>query len=176
MVPKLTDSAPRGEHFCFPPKPLPASFPTVTNNPVYHFFHTPGNPGPLVLRMTLAGIFFYHGAQKTLGWFGGPGWTGTISAWSESLGLPTAVAAAVIVAEILISASMFFGFLTRLSGLAVVVVKAGAIFALSRGAAGLMDFELPVLVLASGLTIFFMGGGALSIDRAISRNLLPMVG
>ena len=148
----------------------------VSNNPVYLFFHTPGNPGPLILRLTTAGIFFYHGMQKCFGWFGGPGWDVTISTWSETLGLPFAVAATVIIAELLIATSLFFGFLTRLAALGAGAVMAGAIVVLARGSVSLTDFELPVLLCATGLALFFQGAGALSIDRAISRNLLPVFG
>lgn len=148
----------------------------VSNNPVYLFFHTPGNPGPLILRLTAAGIFFYHGMQKSFGWFGGPGWNATIATWSETLGLPFVLAATVIVAELLIAAALLFGFLTRLAALGVVAVMVGAIVVLARGSVGLMDFELPILLCAVGFALFFQGAGALSIDRAISRNLLPVFG
>ncbi len=148
----------------------------VTNNPVYHFFHTPGNPGPFLIRMAVAAVFFYHGAQKALGWFGGPGWDTTLASWTTSLGLPIFLGAIVIAGELLICVSLFFGFLTRLSGLGVVAIMSGAIVVLVRGGAGVMDLELPVLVCTAGLALFFLGGGALSLDRAISRNILPVVG
>jgi putative oxidoreductase len=148
----------------------------VTNNPVYHFFHTPGNLGPLVLRMTVAAIFFFHSAQKTLGWFGGPGWSGTLAAWSETLGMPTAVAAAIIIGEVLVCLSLFFGFLTRLAGLGVMIIMSGAFVVVARSAGGFADLELPLIVCASGFALFSFGAGALSVDRAISRNLLPLVG
>lgn len=148
----------------------------VTNNPVYHFFHTPGNPGPFLIRMAVAAIFFYHGAQKALGWFGGPGWDTTLASWTTALGLPAFLGAIVIASELLISVSLFFGFLTRLSGLGVVAIMSGAVVVLVRGGAGIMDLELPVLVCTAGLALFFLGGGALSLDRAISRNILPVVG
>ena len=60
----------------------------MTNNPVYHFFHTPGNAGPLVLRLVTAGVFFFHGTQKALGWFGGVGWHGTVEARGVALPEP----------------------------------------------------------------------------------------
>lgn len=150
----------------------------MTKNPVFHFFHSPGNVGPLILRLSLAGLFFYHGSQKAFGWFGGAGWQGTIDSWTAttSIGLPVLLASTVIVLELAVCLALFFGFLTRLAGLAVVAIMTGALLILSRNTVVFSDFELPFLVWAMGLAIFCLGGGALSVDRAISRNLLPIVG
>jgi len=150
----------------------------VTKNPVFHFFHSPGNVGPLILRISLAGLFFYHGSQKAFGWFGGAGWQGTIDSWTAttSIGLPVLLASTVIILELAVCLALFFGFLTRLAGLAVVAIMTGALLILSRNTVVFSDFELPFLVWAMGLAIFCLGGGALSVDRAISRNLLPIVG
>ena len=153
-------------------------FRPVTNNPVFHFFHTPGNAGPLVLRMAAAGIFFFHGTQKALGWFGGPGWQGTIQTWTSAtgLGLPDVIAPLVMVAELAICLALFFGLFTRLAGFAVVVIMSGALFIVSKHAPGIENLELPFLVWASGIALLCLGGGAFSIDRAISKNILPIVG
>ena len=35
-------------------------------------------------------VFFAHGAQKVLGWFGGPGLKGTIGQMQKGLGIPPA--------------------------------------------------------------------------------------
>ena len=147
----------------------------MTKNPVYHFFYSPGNVGPLILRLSLSGIFFYHGTQKALGWFGGPGWQGAVEALA-GFGLPAVVTSLVIAMEIAISLSLFFGFLTRLAGIAAAIVMSGALIVLSGQGAAFADLELPGIILAAGLAIACLGGGALSIDRAISRNLLPLVG
>ena len=40
---------------------------------------------PLALRLPLGVIFFGHGAQKMLGWFGGYGWHGTMQYFTNSL-------------------------------------------------------------------------------------------
>lgn len=150
----------------------------MTNNPVYHFFYTPGNAGPLVLRLAAAGVFFFHGAQKALGWFGGVGWHRTIETWTSAtgLGLPAVIAPLVMVAELVICAGLFLGFFTRLAGLGVVLIMSGALFAIGKGSPGLLDLELPLMVWAAGLALFCLGGGAISVDRAISKNLLPVVG
>jgi len=153
-------------------------FRSVTKNPVYYFFHSPGNVGPLVLRFAVAGIFFYHGTQKALGWFGGAGWQGTIDSWTSTtgLGLPFILASLAMVLELAICLALFFGFFTRLAGLGVVVNMTGALIILGRNTPVFSDLELPLMVWAAGLAIFCLGGGALSIDRGISKNLLPIVG
>ena len=38
---------------------------------------TDGNAATTILRLVLGIVFFAHGAQKTLGWFGGYGFSGT---------------------------------------------------------------------------------------------------
>ena len=162
-----------------PAKPLPLLVcHPVTNNPVYHFFHTPGNAGPLVLRLATAGVFFFHGTQKAFGWFGGAGWIRTIETWTSAtgLGLPAVIAPLVMVSELLICAGLFLGFFTRLSGIGVVVVMSGALFVIGKTSPAFLDMELPLMVWAAGLALFCLGGGAISVDRAISKNLLPVVG
>jgi hypothetical protein len=56
---------------------------------------------PTFARIILGIIFFAHGAQKVLGWFGGPGLRKTLSNLTEHVGLPTVVAVAAIGAEFL---------------------------------------------------------------------------
>lgn len=149
----------------------------VSSNPVYSFFFTPANPGPFFLRMVVAWTFFYHGAQKAFGWFGGEGWTATIEAWTaaDGISLPYVAVACLIVVELLIAAGLFLGFLTRLGGLAVVLLMIGAIIYI-HGLTSYAEVEYPVLLLISGLTLVFTGGGWFSVDRGISSNLLPSVG
>lgn len=149
---------------------------SVTKNPVFHLFHSPGNVGPLILRLVLAGIFFYHGSQKAFGLFGGLGWQETIESWNTSLGLPFVLGSSVILLELIVCLLLFLGFLTRLAGLAVVVIMTGALVVLGRSTMVFSDLELPLLVWSVGLAILCLGGGALSVDRGISKNLLPIVG
>ncbi len=151
---------------------------SVTNNPVYHFFYTPGNAGPLILRMTMAVVFFYHATQKAFGWFGGSGWMSTIETWTSvtGLGLPAVIAPLVMVSELAICATLFFGFLTRLASLGAVIILSGAIFHIAKHSPSFGDLELPLILWAAGVALFCLGGGAISLDRGISKNILPSVG
>lgn len=127
--------------------------------------------------MALAVVFFFHGTQKAFGWFGGPGWSETILLWTNDNGmnLPYVFAALAVIMEVLIALSLFLGLFTRLGGLGVCIIMGAAIF-LMQNTAGFTDLEYPVIVFTAGLSLLFIGGGALSIDRAVSSNLLPVVG
>ncbi len=154
-----------------------ASVRAVSNNPVYSLFATPGSFAPFFLRLSVAAIFFFHGAQKAFGWFGGGGWHATMESWSsaEGPGLPAAVTVALIVAQLVVPMGLVLGFLTRLAALAVVVIMAGELYYVSGGAT-FDAVQLPLMILAAGLALLFIGGGHLSVDRGISKNLLPYVG
>jgi putative oxidoreductase len=52
----------------------------------------------LVLRVALAIVIFPHGAQKLLGWYGGPGVDGTMQLFA-ALGVPAGIAVLVIVSD-----------------------------------------------------------------------------
>jgi len=149
----------------------------VARNPIYSFFASKDSLAPLFLRLALTSIFVFHGCQKAFGWFGGDGWTATITSMTDAnnLGLPFLIAAAVIIVEPLIALSLFFGFLTRLAALAVTILMVGALVYVHTSE-NFLDLQTPLLVLASGLALLFSGGGFLSIDRGISSGLLPDVG
>ena len=144
---------------------------------MYSLFATRATFAPFFLRMALSAVFFYHGAQKAFGWFGGEGWQGTMALWTSAEGahLPYAPVSLLIVAELAAAGGLFFGFLTRLAGLAVFLIMAGSLFSM-HGGTTFDAVEYPLLVMAAGISLFFIGGGHLSIDRAISSNLLPYVG
>jgi putative oxidoreductase len=149
----------------------------VSNNPVYSFFATRGSFAPFFLRLALAAIFFYHGVQKTFGWFGGDGWTGTMELWTSSEGynLPYVLVAFLLIAELAVCLGLLFGFLTRLAALAVVIIM-GVVLIFVHGGTTFEAVEFPLVLLAAGLSLVITGGGYFSLDRAISVNLLPNVG
>src|SRR5258708_12279985 len=41
-----------------------------------------------ILRLVLGVVFFAHGAQKLLGWFGGPGFSGSMGMFTGHLHIP----------------------------------------------------------------------------------------
>jgi putative oxidoreductase len=148
----------------------------VPNNPVYSFFATSGSFAPLFIRLALAAVFFYHGVQKTFGWFGGSGWNNTIGLWtSGDYNVPYILAAFLLIAELAIFLALLFGFLTRLAAMAVILMMAGILIFVQTDTT-FDSLEFPIVVIAAGLSLLITGGGYLSMDRAISVNLLPQVG
>lgn len=134
----------------------------------------------LVLRYALAIVIFPHGAQKLLGWFGGGGWTATMSALSDGLGLPAFIVGLVIVIEFFGPIALALGIFSRLAALGIAAVMLGA--ALTRhaqhgffmnwsGQQGGEGFEFHILALGTSLAIFIAGSGTASVDRSATERL-----
>src|SRR5206468_423024 len=87
---------------------------------------TDGGVVPLILRLTLAVVMFPHGAQKTLGWFGGYGFRNTMASFTKS-GFPPALAFLAVMAELLGPLGLAIGLLTRVAALGIAVVMLVAI-------------------------------------------------
>ena len=137
---------------------------------------TPDDGVLLLLRLALGIVIFPHGAQKALGWFGGPGIEGFV-AYFGSMGLPAAVAMLVIAAEFLGALGLIVGFLGRVAAFGVFCVMLGAIFLVHLPNGFFMNwtgqqagegFEFHLLVLALALAIMWRGSGKASIDRALT--------
>jgi putative oxidoreductase len=137
------------------------------------------SPGftPVLLRLTLAAVMFPHGAQKALGWFGGGGWTGTMGYLTGTAGLPTALAALVILIEFLGPIALVLGFLTRPAALGFIALMLGAIQKVHLANGFFMNwtgqqkgegYEYHLLVIGIALALLFAGGGGCSLDRRLS--------
>jgi putative oxidoreductase len=130
----------------------------------------------LVIRVVLGVIFFAHGAQKVLGWFGGYGLKGTTQ-YLSSLGIPLPVAYLVCFFELFGGIGLIVGLLTRLAALAVIVVMVGAIakvhwqngfflnWSLTPGKGH--GYEANLAFLAMAVACLIAGGGAWSLDRLL---------
>jgi len=140
---------------------------------------TDDNPATLILRLVLGVVFFAHGAQKLLGWFGGPGFSGTMGMFTTYLHIPAPFAFLAIVAEFFGGLGILLGFLTRIAAFGITVNMLVAIAMVHAQFGFFMNWtgtqkgegiEYHLLTLA--LTIFLMikGGGAFSIDRALSTK------
>src|ERR1700724_2591118 len=71
------------------------------------------------VRLALGVVFFAHGAQKLLGWFGGYGFTGTMGFFTGVLHIPAICAFLAIAAEFFGGLGLIFGFLTRIAAIGV---------------------------------------------------------
>lgn len=70
-----------------------------------------------ILRLVLGVIFFAHGAQKLLGWFGGYGFTGTMGFFTGVMHIPAVFAFLAIAAEFFGGLGLIFGLFTRVAAL-----------------------------------------------------------
>jgi putative oxidoreductase len=131
-----------------------------------------------ILRLVLGVIFFAHGAQKTLGWFGGYGFSGTMGFFTNAMHIPAPLAFLAICAEFLGSIGLLVGLLGRVAAfgiacnmvVAVVMVhRHFGLFANWFGNQKGEGIEYHLLALAICLAVMVKGSGAFSIDRALSK-------
>ena len=136
----------------------------------------------LVLRLALGIVIFPHGAQKMLGWFGGPGFAGTFGMFEQFFGLPAVVTFLVILAEFFGSLGLILGFLTRVAAVGVGLVMLGAVWLVHRhvgffmnwtGAQGGEGFEFHILAVGIALALLLTGGGRASVDRVLEKRFYP---
>lgn len=129
----------------------------------------------LILRVTLGIVFFPHGAQKMLGWFGGYGFAGTMGFFTGS-GIPWIFAFLAIVAEFFGALGLITGLLTRIAAFGIGCVMAVAMtmhlqngfFMNWSGKQAGEGFEYHLLALAIAVALMIRGGGRWSVDGIIS--------
>ncbi len=130
-----------------------------------------------VLRLVLGVVFFAHGAQKLLGWFGGYGFHGTMG-FFEHLGMPAPVAFLIICTEFFGGLGLIVGLLTRIAALGIGVEMIGAIFLVHLPNGFFMNwygtqkgegFEYHLLAIAMAATLLLRGAGKFSADHALSE-------
>lgn len=131
-----------------------------------------------VVRVVLGIIFFAHGAQKVLGWFGGYGLKGTTQ-YFRSTGLPLPIAYLVCFFEFLGGIGLVLGLFTRPAALAVAIVMVGAIVTVHAQNGFFVNWELKpgkghgfeanLAFLAMAVACLIAGGGALAIDSMLLR-------
>lgn len=139
---------------------------------------TDDNLGSLFLRLGLGIVFFPHGAQKVLGWFGGLGFSKTIEVFTTKLHFPVILVLILMAIEFLGSIFLVAGFLTRIwafgIGAAMTIcalmnhVQHGFFmnwFGQQQGE----GFEFHILVLAMATGLILLGGGKASVDRNLSK-------
>ena len=129
------------------------------------------------LRVVLGIVFFAHGAQKLLGWFGGPGFSGTMGFFAGYLHIPAPLALLAIAAEFFGGLGLILGFLTRIAAFGIAMNMVVAIAMVHRAFGFFMNwtgtqkgegFEYHLLALAVTAFLMIRGAGAFSVDRMIA--------
>ena len=130
----------------------------------------------LVVRIALGIIFFAHGAQKTFGWFGGPGLSATIQGFRK-MNVPPAATVLAAFTECFGGLALIVGVLARPSAIGLIGVMLVAVakvhaqhgfflnFAMTPGRGHGYEYNLALLAMA--LSIVIGGAGVFSIDRLI---------
>jgi putative oxidoreductase len=131
------------------------------------------------MRVMLGIVFFPHGAQKVLGWFGGYGFSGTMGFFTSQLHIPAPLAFLAICTEFFGSLALIFGFLTRIAAFAIAFEMLVAVLMVHIHFGFFMNwsgnqkgegFEYHLLTLALAIAIVIRGAGAFSVDRALSNK------
>jgi len=141
---------------------------------------TDNDTATAILRLVLGVIFFAHGAQKMLGWFGGYGFTGTMGFFTGAMHIPAPFAFLAIAAEFFGGLGLIFGLLTRVAAFGIFVNMVMAVAMVHRqfglfmnwtGAQKGEGYEYHFLVLAITVFLMIRGAGAASVDRLLSSSL-----
>lgn len=139
-------------------------------------FKTTDSWTAFVLRLTLGLVIFPHGAQKTFGWFGGPGFTKEMNMLQEHVHLPWIVAFLVILIEFIGSIGLIFGQATRIWSIAFIGLFIEIIFTAHIQHGFFMNWfgnqqgegcEYHILVIGIAISLLFQGGGKYSLDTKI---------
>ena len=133
-----------------------------------------------IIRTLMGVVFFAHGAQKLLGWYGGPGLKQTMRTMHDYLGLPLPLAFAAVATEFFGGVGLIVGLLSRVAAVGIGVTMLSAIVMI-HGRNGLfMDwygarknhgYEYHLLAIALAVVLVMKGSGALSLDRVLFNSI-----
>jgi len=131
-----------------------------------------------IARLVMGIVFFAHGAQKALGWYGGPGYSATMSYFEHS-GIPAVFAFLAVAAEFLGGLGLIVGLLGRVAAFGIMcnmtvafatVHVHNGLFMNWTGNKPVEGFEFHLLALALGLVLLVHGAGPFSIDHFLTRH------
>ena len=131
-----------------------------------------------LLRLVLGIVFFAHGAQKMLGWFGGFGFSGTMGYFTGTMHIPAPFAVLAIAAEFFGGLGLILGLLTRIAAFGIAVNMLVAVFMVHlpngffanwSGTQKGEGIEFHLLVLAMTTFLMIKGAGAFSADRKLAQ-------
>ncbi|MBS1784155.1 MAG: DoxX family protein [Acidobacteria bacterium] len=133
-----------------------------------------------ILRLVLGLVFFAHGSQKMLGWFGGYGFHGTMGFFTGAMHIPAAFAFLAIIAEFFGALGLITGLLGRVAAFGIFCVMAVAVAMVHSHVGFFMNwngvtppaegYEYHLLAMAIALAVMIKGSGALSLDRMLAKD------
>ena len=134
--------------------------------------------GLLIVRLTLAFIFIYHGSRRLFGWFDGPGLDSSADYFANTAHLHPGMFFAVLGGTIEFAGgiALALGFFSRLAGLAIFGDMMMAIITVTwsngiNATGGKSGYELNLALGVLALMIAFFGAGRFSVDAVIERRL-----
>jgi putative oxidoreductase len=134
---------------------------------------------PALARVALGVVMLPHGLQKSVGWFGGYGFAGTMGWFTGTLHIPWIFGFAAIATETAGALALIAGFASRLAALGVGAIYIVAIATVHGQHGFFMNWEgtqkgegieFFVFGLALVLIVLWRGGGAASVDRTLTRR------
>jgi putative oxidoreductase len=146
---------------------------------IRRLFQTDGSWALTILRVALGIVFFMHGSQKMLGWFGGFGFSGTMGFFTHQMKIPAPFAFLAIAAEFFGGLGLILGFLTRIAAFVIAVEMFVAVAMVHAPNGFFMNwygnqkgegFEYHILAIAMAVAVTIRGAGALSVDGALYRR------
>jgi putative oxidoreductase len=152
---------------------------TSANNFLAKILKTDDDVAGAIARLALGVMILPHGLQKTLGWFGGYGFSGTMGFFTDTMGIPWIFAFAAILAESVGGLMLILGLGARVaSALVGITLFVAALtshiqngffmnwFGQQKGE----GIEFFILALGLALIVVLKGAGKLSADRALLKS------
>ncbi len=149
---------------------------------IRRLFVTDNDSATAMLRLVLGVVFFAHGAQKMLGWFGGFGFHATMGFFIQMMHIPALFAFLAICAEFFGGLGLIFGLLTRVAAFGIFTNMFVAIATVHHNFGFFMNwtgtskgegYEYHLLVLAMTALLMIRGAGGLSVDHLIAGCKQP---
>jgi putative oxidoreductase len=134
--------------------------------------------GLLIVRLSLAFIFIYHGSRRLFGWFDGPGLDRSADYFAHTAHLHPGMFFAVLggCVEFFGGIALALGLFSRLAGLAIFGDMMMAIITVTHAdgfnSTASAGWELNMALGVLALVPAFFGSGRFSIDAVLERRLL----
>lgn len=123
--------------------------------------------GQLIVRLNVGGLMLFHGIAKLMH----PGSLDFIAGMLNGYGLPSLLAYAVYIGEVVAPLMVIVGFRARIGGMLIVInmlfalglAHSGDFFSLSEHGGWMV--ELQVFYLLSAMAVVFLGSGKLALQQ-----------